>query len=104
MKKRLLAILFSSLFLVITVTPSLAIIDSDFGIIVSVDFNEEEQKEGKEGKEGKESNIDMEWKVWSPSENHSLLTHSLSQDRIDYYNRSYNLDVMNVIYNPPEYF
>ena len=102
MKKPILAILFSSLFMMILVAPSLALIDSSFEVIVMIDINEEEQKEGKEGKEGKESKIDVEWKVWQPANNQSQLAIWQKKESSDFYSNSYNFKAASSIFTPPE--
>ena len=99
MKKPILAILFSSLFMMILVAPSLAFIDSSFEVVVMIDINEEEQKEGKEGKESK---IDVEWKVWQPVNNQSQLAIWQKKESSDFYSNSYSFKLANVIFTPPE--
>lgn len=102
MKKPILAILFSSLFMMILIAPSLALIDSSFEMVVMIDISEEEQKEGKEGKEGKESKIDVEWKVWQPAINQSQLAYWQKKECSDFYSNSYSFKVSNAIFTPPE--
>ena len=99
MKKPILAILFSSLFMMILVAPSLALIDSSFEVMVMIDINEEEQKEGKEGKESK---IDVEWKVWQPPYNQSKLAIWQKKESSDFYSNSYSFKAANAIFTPPE--
>ncbi len=99
MSKKLLAILFTSLFMVMLTAPSLALMDSRFEMISMIDFNDEEKKEGKEGKEGKK---DIEWKVWQPNANTSQLSYLFEITQGDFYSNTYKLELEIHIFNPPE--
>ena len=97
MSKKLLAILFTSLFLVMIAAPSIALIDDRFEMMAMIDFNDEEQKEGKEFES------ELEWKIWQPNENTSQLSCFFDRNQSDFYSNSYNLELDKEILDPPEF-
>ena len=103
MYKSVIAIFFTSFFMVMIISPSvITLLDVDYDISIMVDINEEEEKEGKEGKEGKESSKDKDVKILQIFKNNFSSIYSDLNSNPGYYLDTYSFSYKELISPPPE--
>lgn len=97
MSKKIVSILFSVIFLLFIVTPTIIVmVDSSIDVSMAFSASEEEEK-------GNEKNLDIEILFSKLKTNDSDLVFALSENNLGYYFKNYPKPHLNLISPPPDY-